>query len=236
MPAPTSARDRKRLNAHGAPAPVDWLPSLEERVQRRSPGLCRSCRSDRGGGLPAPAGQPPLEDLLVLGGAVGLRRERGLVDPEVGEGDEAVALVDLGSRGEPHDAEVLDGRRRALDRDGRAVSGFLRLDDIYKLDLNADLVVLSACDTALGREIRGEGLIGMTQAFLFAGARSLIVSLWKVDDAATKELMARFYEGLLADGLRPAQALRQAQLSLAAERRYGHPFFWSGFVLTGDWR
>jgi CHAT domain-containing protein len=123
-----------------------------------------------------------------------------------------------------------------FDGAGHPQDGYLRQRDIYNLDLNADLVVLSACDTALGRDIRGEGLIGMTQAFMFAGARSLVVSLWKVDDAATEELMARFYEGLLADGLRPAQALRQAQLSLAQERRYGHPFFWSGFVLTGEWR
>jgi CHAT domain-containing protein len=122
------------------------------------------------------------------------------------------------------------------DRLGQQQDGYFRLRDIYNLHLDADLVVLSACDTALGREMYGEGLIGLTQAFMYAGARSLAVSLWKVDDVATKELMARFYEGLLGDELRPAEALRRAQLSLASEPRFSHPYFWSGFVLLGDWR
>jgi CHAT domain-containing protein len=111
----------------------------------------------------------------------------------------------------------------------------LRLDDIYGLYLNADLVVLSACDTALGREIRGEGLIGLTQGFLYAGARSLVVSLWQVPDHATAELMTRFYQFMFRDGLRPASALREAQLDIAAERRWRDPYFWAGMVLVGDW-
>jgi len=123
-----------------------------------------------------------------------------------------------------------------FDESGQRQEGHLRLRDIYNLELDAELVVLSACDTALGKEIVGEGLNGMTQAFLYAGARSLLISLWKVDDRATKELMTRFYRGLLLDELHPAEALRQAQLSLAAERRFSQPFFWAGFVLSGDWR
>jgi CHAT domain-containing protein len=111
----------------------------------------------------------------------------------------------------------------------------LRLDDIYGLRLNADLVVLSACDTALGREIRGEGLIGLTQGFLYAGARSLVVSLWQVPDRATAELMTRFYRFMFRDGLGPASALREAQLDIAAERRWRDPYFWAGMLLVGDW-
>jgi CHAT domain-containing protein len=123
-----------------------------------------------------------------------------------------------------------------FDERGRPQDGFLRLNDIYGLKLDADLVVLSACDTALGREIRGEGLIGLTQGFLSAGARSLVASLWQVPDRATAELMTQFYRYVLTDGLRPSDALRKAQLWSASQRRYRHPYYWAGFVLVGDWR
>jgi CHAT domain-containing protein len=123
-----------------------------------------------------------------------------------------------------------------FDASGAAQRGFLRLHDIYDLELNADLVVLSACESALGRDVRGEGLIGLTQGFLYAGARTVVASLWQVPDRATAELMVRFYEYLLQEGLRPAAALRKAQLASAADRRWSNPYFWSGFVLVGDWR
>jgi CHAT domain-containing protein len=123
-----------------------------------------------------------------------------------------------------------------FDSAGRRVQQFLGLRDIYGLDLSADLVVLSACETALGRDIRGEGLLGLTQGFLYAGTKSVVASLWPVADRATAELMQRFYRGMLRDGLRPAAALRRAQLAVAAEPRWREPFFWSPFVLLGDWR
>jgi len=122
-----------------------------------------------------------------------------------------------------------------FDAAGLPQNGLLRLQDVYALDLNADLVVLSGCETALGRDIRGEGLIGLVQGFLYAGARNLVVSLWQVPDRATAELMTRFYGYVLHDGLRPAAALRQAQLSIARERRWSNPYFWSAFiVLKGE--
>ncbi len=114
--------------------------------------------------------------------------------------------------------------------------GFLPLHEIYNLDLPAELVVLSACQTALGGEIRGEGLVGLTRGFLYAGARRVIVSLWRVSDVATAELMTRFYRELLQNRLPPAAALRSAQLSMLAEPRWQAPFHWGGFVLQGDWR
>jgi CHAT domain-containing protein len=123
-----------------------------------------------------------------------------------------------------------------FDEHGRAQDGFLRLNDIYNLRLNAEVVVLSACETALGRDVRGEGLIGLTQGFLSAGARRLVASLWQVPDRATAELMARFYGYLLNDGLRPAEALRQAQAWSAQQPRFRDPYFWGGFILVGDWR
>jgi CHAT domain-containing protein len=123
-----------------------------------------------------------------------------------------------------------------FDDRGNAQDGYLRLSDIYNLDLDADLVVLSACETALGREVRGEGLIGLTQGFMAAGARSLVASLWQVPDRATAELMAKFYGFMLNDGMRPAEALRAAQLWSASQPRSRDPYFWGGFVLVGDWR
>jgi CHAT domain-containing protein len=122
------------------------------------------------------------------------------------------------------------------DRDGRPRNAWLSLSDIYKLRLNADLLVLSACDTGLGREIRGGGLVGLTQGFLYAGARGLVVSLWQVPDRATSELMRRFYDFIFDEGLRPANALRQAQLSIAGERRWSEPYFWAAMVLVGEWQ
>ena len=123
-----------------------------------------------------------------------------------------------------------------FDAAGKPTNGLLGLPDIYALDLNADLVVLSACETALGRDIRGEGLLGLTQGFLYAGAKGVVASLWPVTDRATAELMRQFYDYMLRDGLRPAEALRRAQLSIAAEQRWKHPYYWSAFVLLGDWQ
>ena len=123
-----------------------------------------------------------------------------------------------------------------FDERGAERNGFLRLHDIYNLRLDADVAVLSACETALGRDIRGEGLVGLTQGFMYAGARSVVASLWQVPDRAAAELMTRFYRHLLQGDQLPAAALRRAQAELAAERRFADPYFWSGFVLIGDWR
>ncbi|HEV2855068.1 MAG TPA: CHAT domain-containing tetratricopeptide repeat protein [Thermoanaerobaculia bacterium] len=138
---------------------------------------------------------------------------------------------------------VLDAQHPALsglalsmvDRKGAPQEGFLHLHDIYNLRLSADLVVLSGCRTALGKEVSGEGLIGLTRGFLYAGAPRVVASLWKVEDQATAALMARLYQGLWIDRLRPAAALRAAQLSLRGQRRFRDPYFWAGFVLEGDW-
>jgi CHAT domain-containing protein len=122
------------------------------------------------------------------------------------------------------------------DEKGRPQEGFLGLSDIYNLKLGADLVVLSGCETALGREIRGEGLMGLTQGFFYAGAERVMASLWRVEDRATAELMSRFYRAMLKDGLPPAAALRSAQLSIRSDPRWQDPFYWASFVLQGDWR
>lgn len=114
-----------------------------------------------------------------------------------------------------------------------ADDGYLTVQEIFGLDLAAELVVLSGCETALGRQIRGEGLIGLTRAFLYAGVNGLQVSLWKVADDATPALMADFYAGLSGD-LPPARALRAAKLASLADARRAHPFYWAPFVLIGS--
>ena len=123
-----------------------------------------------------------------------------------------------------------------VDEQGRPQNGFLRLYDIYNLKLNADLVVLSACQTALGKEIKGEGLVGLTRGFMYAGAPRVVASLWRIDDRATADIMRRFYEAMLKDGLPPAAALRAAQISMVHDKRWQSPHFWAAFTLQGEWR
>jgi CHAT domain-containing protein/tetratricopeptide (TPR) repeat protein len=123
-----------------------------------------------------------------------------------------------------------------VDQSGRPMNGFLDLEDIYNLKLNADLVVLSACETGLGKDIKGEGLVGLTRGFMYAGTSRVVASLWKVDDVATAELMKRFYRFMLQDRLAPAAALREAQLRMATQKRWADPYYWAGFVIQGEWR
>jgi CHAT domain-containing protein len=122
-----------------------------------------------------------------------------------------------------------------VDERGTPRDGFLRMHEIYNLRLPADLVVLSACQTALGRDIRGEGLFGLTRGFMYAGARRVVASLWQVDDESTAELMKRFYRAMRKEHRRPADALRTAQLELSRDPRWSAPFYWAGFVLQGEW-
>jgi CHAT domain-containing protein len=123
-----------------------------------------------------------------------------------------------------------------FDENGKPQDGFLRMHEIYSLQLPADLVVLSACQTALGKEIKGEGLVGLTRGFMHAGADRVVASLWQVDDLATAELMKRFYRGMLQDGMRPAAALRAAQIEIMKQKRWAAPYFWAGFILQGEYK
>lgn len=122
------------------------------------------------------------------------------------------------------------------DQNGKVRDGFLSLNQIYNLNLNSDLVVLSACQTALGKDVRGEGLIGLTRGFMYAGAKRVVASLWKVDDAATAEFMKRFYQNLLQKKLSSVAALKQTKMEMKQIPRFRSPYFWAGFTLQGDWR
>jgi CHAT domain-containing protein/tetratricopeptide (TPR) repeat protein len=119
---------------------------------------------------------------------------------------------------------------------GEPEDGYLRLGDIYKMSLPVDLVVLSACRTGIGKQVRGEGLISLTRGFMYAGASRVVASLWKVDDEATTELMKRFYRHMLKQKMPAATALRQAKIEMSELELWRAPFYWAGFVLQGDWK
>jgi len=184
------------------------------------------------------------------------RREAQAISALTGPGESFVAVDFQASRAVAMGAEVsgarvvhfashglLNSRHPELsgvvlslvDERGLPKDGFLQARDIYKLKLSADLVVLSACQTALGKDVRGEGLLGLARGFMYAGAPRIVASLWQVPDRATAELMKRFYRAMLVDHVAPAAALRQAQESLRHEARWATPYYWAAFTLQGDW-
>jgi CHAT domain-containing protein/tetratricopeptide (TPR) repeat protein len=123
-----------------------------------------------------------------------------------------------------------------FDNKGMPQNGFLRLHDIFNLNLPAELIVLSACETGLGKEIKGEGLVGLTRGFMYAGSPRIVVSLWSVDDEATAELMTKFYQKMLQDKLKPAAALRSAQIEMLKNENFAAPYYWAAFTLQGEWK
>jgi CHAT domain-containing protein/tetratricopeptide (TPR) repeat protein len=123
-----------------------------------------------------------------------------------------------------------------LDRNGAKTNGMMPLEDIYNLDLSAQLTVLSACQTALGKELKGEGVVGLTHAFMSAGSKSVVASVWNIDDRATAFLMEDFYESMLQKGMTPAAALRASKLRMMHDKRWSAPYYWAGFILQGEYR
>jgi CHAT domain-containing protein len=123
-----------------------------------------------------------------------------------------------------------------VDERGNPQNGYLRLSDVYNLNLSAELVVLSACETVLGKEVKGEGLISMVRGFMYSGTPRVLASLWKVDDQATAELMKEFYGQMFEHKLTPAAALRQAQIVQRQKKSRKAPYYWAGFQFQGDWK
>ena len=109
------------------------------------------------------------------------------------------------------------------------------MQDIYSLKLPVELVVLSGCQTGLGEQINGEGLIGLTRGFMYAGASRVVASLWSVSDIATASLMGDFYRAMEKDGMRPAAALRAAQIQMWKQKQWSFPYYWAGFEMQGEW-
>ena len=123
-----------------------------------------------------------------------------------------------------------------VDENGVQQDGYLRLHEIYNLKLPAELVVLSACESGVGKQFKGEGLIALTRGFMYAGAASVVASLWKVQTTATSALMTEFYKEMFTNGKKPGAALRAAQLTISQQKRWREPYFWAGFVIQGEWR
>jgi len=174
---------------------------------------------------------PEGEGLLATG--LGATRERAM-SPEL----EDYRIIHFATHGFADDANPRMSwiALSTVDARGQARNGFLRLLDIYNLNLSADVVVLSACSTAMGKNIQGEGLVGMVRGFMYAGAARVVSSLWRVDDRSTAELMKRFYRGMLKGGLAPAAALRAAQVEMSEHSRWSAPYYWAAFVLQGEYR
>jgi CHAT domain-containing protein/Tfp pilus assembly protein PilF len=123
-----------------------------------------------------------------------------------------------------------------VDKRGRPKNGFLDLQDIYNLSLPVELVVLSACETGLGKQVNGEGLVGLTRGFMYAGANRVVASLWNVSDVATAQLMGQFYKDMEQEGMRPAAALRAAQIAMWKQKRWSSPYYWAAFQIQGEWK
>ncbi|MEM1171035.1 MAG: CHAT domain-containing tetratricopeptide repeat protein [Cyanobacteria bacterium P01_H01_bin.35] len=122
------------------------------------------------------------------------------------------------------------------DETGKETSGFLQLNDIFNLEMPAELVVLSACETGIGEKIRGEGLVSLTRGFMYAGAKRVVVSLWKVADNSTSELMENYYHKILETGKNPVEAMRKTQLEMLSSEQWKAPYYWAPFVVQGEWK
>ncbi|WP_445302026.1 tetratricopeptide repeat protein [Microcoleus sp. K1-B6] len=123
-----------------------------------------------------------------------------------------------------------------VDDKGNLVNGFLRLTDIFNLKLAANLVVLSACQSGMGQNVKGEGMVGLTRGFMYAGAQRVAVSLWSVDDEGTSVLMQKFYQKMVQQKLAPAAALRAAQMEMMQQEKWKSPYYWAAFTLQGEWK
>jgi CHAT domain-containing protein len=165
-----------------------------------------------------------------------------LVDLTAGQAREAevkrvvprARLLHFGTHGivEQERSDLLAALVLAEEPAGSAEDGFLHLFEVYELGLDADLVVLSACETTLGRRVRGEGVFALSRGFLAAGSRRVVASLWSVDDEATAELMSEFFAEL-GGGADAATALTRAKRTLRGGKKWKDPFFWAPFVLSG---
>jgi CHAT domain-containing protein len=149
------------------------------------------------------------------------------------------ATIHVATHGVLDNSEPLNSYLSLTKTDGDLENdGLLQAREIMDMQLDADLAVLSACDTGNGRISPGEGVIGMSWAFLVAGTRSLVVSQWRVNSKSTSQLMNNFYQALARQKdqktLNKSQALREASLLLLNDRRYRHPFYWAGFVLVSS--
>jgi CHAT domain-containing protein len=175
---------------------------------------------------------PASESLLKLG----FDANRQVVESGVLEQYRIVHFATHGQLNDEH-PELSGILLSSVNEQGQSQPGLLSTSDIFNLKLRADLVVLSACRTGLGKEIKGEGLSGLTRGFMYAGAARVVASLWSVNDEATSILMSRFYQGMISQKLSPTAALRSAQISMWKEDPQWDSFYnWAAFTIQGDWK
>ncbi|MEM6402640.1 MAG: CHAT domain-containing protein [Cyanobacteria bacterium P01_D01_bin.116] len=117
-----------------------------------------------------------------------------------------------------------------------SIKGYLELKDLFNQDYPADLIVLSACETALGKQVNGEGLVGLTRGLMYASGEQVVLSLWQVSDEGTSVLMQEFYQQMLRGGKNPVESLRAAQKKLWQDEKWRNPYYWAGFTVQGEWR
>lgn len=239
LPSASALVAQRAALATRAPAPRLLAVFADPRFQAETDAPAARTRADAF--APLPGTRREAEALIALAGREHVTLATGAAAARDRVLDGALAghrIVHLATHG------IVDSRLPVqsglmlarYDAEGRPQAGFLDLNDVAGLELDADLVVLSACDTALGREIRGEGLQGLTRGFMQAGARSVAATLWRVPDRATAEFVRRFYAHLLQTGATPSAALRATQQEMRAERRWRDPHHWAAFTLQGDWR
>lgn len=222
LPPPGDGSPGEPAGGHAAAAPSAGPPFPD--FGEAFPRLAGTAREAR-----ALATLRPPEDVLLALGPVANRR----LVTEGGLSGHRVLHFATHAVAEPSFSGLILSR---FDAEGRSVDGVLRAHEIDRLGLRPELVTLSACRTAMGEELPGEGLLGLSRAFLSAGASRVLASLWPVDDRATAELMTRFYGHLLVDGEPASRALQRAQRSLRRSAEWSAPHYWGAFVLQGDWR
>ena len=229
-----------------APQPNGKEPTPDLRALALSRAASSSCNCDGSASSPTwrwprlPSTREEAQAIAALfpNGAASVALDdqaslRRAIDPKLGQ----ARYLHLATHGLFNTREpALSGLVFSLvDRQGRPQDGFLQIADVFNLSLNSQLVVLSACETGLGDQVRGEGLVGLTRGFFYAGTPRVVVSLWKVDDHATAKLMSYFYEFLRKDNQSPSQALRSAQQKLRQLPDWSSPYYWAAFALQGEW-
>jgi CHAT domain-containing protein len=232
-------RRRKIEGAHASPATLLALgnPVLGNETVKRAELTLRDGKLD-----PLPEAE---QEVKALGRLYGATRSRVYVGAEAREDrvkSEATRakILHFATHATLNNASPLYSHL-ALAEGGANEDGLLEAWELMQLDLHADLVVLSACETARGRIGAGEGMVGFSWAMFIAGVPSIVVSQWKVESAGTRDLMVNFHRALIASGTAKvrtskSEALRQAALKLLKNPETSHPFYWGGFVLVGDGR
>ncbi len=226
---PVFTTDDPRFLAPGQPGPIPEPVAADlESLERDVGGALRRLRF-------AAAEAAAIEGIAPAGSVLDASGFQATKDRLLAMRLDRFAILHFATHGllNPQEPELSGLVLSLFDEHGQAIDGVLRAHEIERLPLAAKLVVLSACRTAQGREVRGEGVVSLSHAFFRAGASQVVVSLWPVDDAATAELMGRFYRGLYAESLGPGEALRRAQLAVRAIPKWRAPYYWSGFVLQG---